>query len=57
MDKAIKRQKLVEGQPISIYVDAGAEACGETPIKMELYTQGRKSTGLNYHTPQREQNF
>ena len=57
MDKSIKRQKGVEGQPISLGVDAGSKTCGENPYKRELYAQRRKSTGLNYHPPTRKQSF
>ena len=42
MDKAIKRQKWVEIQPIAVGVDAGEEACGKTSTKKEVICTGKK---------------
>ena len=42
MDKAIKGYKGVEVQPIVVGVDAGAEACGKTPIERGVICTGKK---------------
>ena len=42
MYKAIKRKKLVEGQPISVCIDTGAEACGKNPTEKGVIRTGEK---------------
>ena len=37
-DKSINRWKMFEGHPISVGVDARAEACGEKPQRKGSYT-------------------
>ena len=42
VDKYIKIQKVVEGHPISVGVDAGVEACGKHPIEKGVIRTGKK---------------
>ena len=42
VDKAIKRYKIVEFQPIAVGIDAGAEACGENLIEKGAINTGKK---------------
>ena len=47
VDKYIKRQKGVEFQPISVGIDAGAEACGKPPVEKGVICTRKKF----YRTP------
>ena len=42
MDKAIKRRKGVEIQPISVGLDAGTEACSKKPTEKIVICTGKK---------------
>ena len=42
VDKAIKRYKIVEFQPIAVGIDAGAEACRKKPHKKGVIRTEKK---------------